>query len=392
MSYITVEEVLHMKRTLITSVLSIIVLVFCAFVFFACTPEELSVSIVITDVERGIESGALYIDGYSVSDKKEFRFQFKDYVASGDEPLIANVVEIIYMAKNENEEAIPIERINVLSNEVFSGRMVFIKELGACFISSANNAYQLNQIKGLNAAYYNNLKLADSVVVYGDIISDEKDSIIIGATHLEVARDDEVRAWNDAELAILEKYDIADSYAQMQNETPPGDRNPSDPEIVNLLALTDAKVKEEYGIGDLDDYSVSIHEHVSKPKKTVRYRLYLFGYRTYEEYVVSIDDNGTILDCYAANAGDYSRFLPYLKIEKLQEAEEKLKNKMAKYDNSSSMYLGINSKGQLCLIFEAIVDINPFKGQAVDGEMINSGCNIDHRHVFESEVVCDINQ
>lgn len=381
-----------MKRTLITSILFVIVLLLCTFAFSACTPEELSISIVITDIERGIESGVLYIDGYSLSDKKEFRFQFKDYVAPGDEPLIANVVEIIYEAKNEDEEAIPIESINVLSNEVFSGRMVFIKGLGACFISSANDVYELNQIKGLNTAYYNDLKLADNVIVYGDIISENKDPLTIRASHLEVSKDNEVRAWNEAELAILEEYDVVDSYAQTQYETPLGDRNPSDSEIFNLLTITDAKVKEEYGIDDLDNYSVSISEHASKPQKTVRYELYLFGYRTHESYSVTIDNNGTILNCNDANAGNYSRFLPCLTIEKLQDAEEKLKNKMSEYDSSSYMYLGINSNGQLCLSFETIVDIDPPKVQMVDGEFINSGCNIDHKHVFESEVVCDINQ
>ena len=377
-----------MKRTLITSIL-VVVLIVCAFAFAACTPEERSVSIVITGVERGIESGVLYIDGYSLTDKNEFRFQFKDYVAPGDEPLIANVVEIMYRKNNENDEAIPIESINVLSNEVFSGRMVFIKGLGACFISSANDVYELNQIKGLNTAYYSNLKLADSVIVYGDTISEQKDSVTIKASHLEVANDNEVRVWNEAELAILEKYEVVDSYAQTQYETPIGDRNPGDMEIFNLLAITDAEVKEEYGIDDLDNYSVSISEHASKPQKTVRYRLYLFGYETYEEYSVTIDNNGTVLDYYAANAGEYSCFLPYLTIEKLQDAEEKLKNKMSEYDSSSYMYLGINSNGQLCLSFETIVDIDPPKVQMVDGEIINSGCNIDHKHVFESEVICD---
>ena len=378
-----------MKRTLITSILFVIVLLLCTFAFSACTPEEQSISIVITDIERGIESGVLYIDGYSLSDKKEFRFQFKDYVAPGDEPLIANVVEIIYETKNEDEEKIPIESINVLSNEVFSGRMVFIKGLGACFISSANDVYELNQIKGLNTAYYNDLKLADNVIVYGDIISENKDPLTIRASHLEVSKDNEIRAWNEAELAILEKYDVVDSYAQTQYETPLGDRNPGDMEIFNLLAITDAKVKEEYGIENLDHYSVSISEHASKPQKTVRYELYLFGYKTYEQYSVTIDNNGTILNCNSANEGNYSRFLPYLTIQKVQEAEEKLKNKMAEYDSGSYMYLEINSKGQLCLSFEVIVDINPPKVQISDGEIIDSGCNIDHKHVFESEVICD---
>ena len=377
-----------MKRTLITSIL-VVVLIVSAFAFFACTPEERSVSIVITGVERGIESGVLYIDGYSLTDKNEFRFQFKDYVAPGDEPLIANVVEIMYRKNNENDEAIPIESINVLSNEVFSGRMVFIKGLGACFISSANDVYELNQIKGLNTTYYDNLKLADSVIVYGDTISEKKDSVTIKASHLEVVNDNEVRAWNEAELAILEKYEVVDSYAQTQYETPLGDRNPGDMEIFNLLAITDAEVKEEYGIDDLDNYSVSISEHASKLQKTVRYRLYLFGYETYEEYSVTIDNNGTVFDYCAANAGEYSCFLPYLTIEKIQEAEDKLKSKMAEYDNVSHLFLEINSKGQLCLSFETIVDIDPPKVEIVDGEIIISGCNIDHKHVFESEVICD---
>ena len=132
-----------------------------------------------------------------------------------------------------------------------------------------------------------------------------------------------------------------------------------------------------------------ISEHASKPQKTVRYRLYLFGYETYEEYSVTIDNNGTVLDYYAANAGEYSCFLPYLTIEKIQEAEEKLKSKMAEYDNVSHLFLEINSKGQLCLSFETIVDIDPPKVEIVDGEIIISGCNIDHKHVFESEVICD---
>ena len=379
-----------MKRTLIKYVLYVFVLIMCVSVFFACNTEEQSVAIVITDVERGIENGVLYIDGYSVSDKKELRFQFKNNVSLGDEPLVKNVAEIIYKTKNEGEEAIPIESINILSNEVFSGKIAFIKGLGVCLISSANDVYELNQIKGLDTAYYSRLKSAESVIVYGDVVSDNKDSVTIKASHLELSNGNELREWNEAERAILEKYDAVNSYSKMQYETPLGDRDPSDPEISDLLALTDAKVKERYGIDNLDNYSVSIGEHASKPQKTVRYELYLFGYRTHEEYSVTIDNNGTILNWNSSNEGNYSRFLPYLTIEKLQEAEEKLKNKMSEYDSSSYMYLGINSNGQLCLSFETIVDIDPPKVQMVDGEIINSGCNIDHKHVFESEVVCEI--
>ena len=178
--------------------------------------------------------------------------------------------------------------------------------------------------------------------------------------------------------------------AQPQYETPLGDRDPSDPEIVELLSITDAKVKEQYGIDDLGTYSVSIAEHASKPQKTVRYELYLFGYYTHESYRVTIDNNGSILNCNSANEGEYSRFLPHLTIEKIQAAEEKLKSKMAEYESGSHMYLEINSGGQLCLISEAIVNIDPPKVQIYEGEIFTDGCNIDHKHVFESEVICDI--
>ena len=381
-----------MKRTLITSTLFIIVLMLCAFALFACTPEEQSVSIVITGVERDAESDVLYIEGYSISDKKEFRFKFQDAVAPGDEPLIANVVEIIYEAETENEEAIPIASINVLSNEVFAGKMVFIKGLGACFISYVNNVYTLNQIKGLNDAYYNNLKLADNVVIYGDVISENKNIITIKASHLKIANDNKDTSFTELELELLENYDFVESYALTQYKTPLGDIDPSDPETVDLLAITDTKIKEEYGIDNLDDYSVRISEHASKPQKTVRYELYLFGYKTYESYNITIDNNGMVLKYYASNEGEYSRFLPYLTVEKVQEAEEKLKIKLEEYGGGSDMYLQINDQNQLCLCFEVIVDIDPPKSKIIDGEIVNSGCNIDHKHVFESEVICDLNK
>lgn len=381
-----------MKRTLITSTLFIIVLMLCAFAFFACTPKEQSVSIVITGVERDAESDVLYIEGYSISDKKEFRFKFQDTVAPGDEPLVANVVEITYEAETENEEAIPIASINVLSKEVFAGKMVFIKGLGACFISYVNNVYTLNQIIGLNDAYYDTLKPADNVVIYGDVISENKNIIIITASHLKLANDNKDTSFTKLELELLENYDFVKSYAQTQYETPLGDRDPSDPETVDLLAITDAKIKEEYGIDNLDDYSVRISEHASNPQKTVEYELYLFGYKTYESYYITIDDNGMVLKYYASNEGEYSRFLPYLTVEKVQAAEEKLKTKLEKYGGGSGMYLQVINQNQLCLSFEVIVDIDPPKSEIIDGEIVNGGCNIDHKHVFESEVICELNE
>ena len=77
-------------------------------------------------------------------------------------------------------------------------------------------------------------------------------------------------------------------------------------------------------------------------------------------------------------------------LKKYKAAEEKLKTKMTEYESGSNMYLEINSGGQLCLSSEAIVNIDPPKVQIYEGEIFTDGCNIDHKHVFESEVICDI--
>lgn len=175
----------------------------------------------------------------------------------------------------------------------------------------------------------------------------------------------------------------------LQYEAPLGDRDPSVPEISKLLALTDARVKKEYDLDDLSHYSVSISEHAVKPQKTVRYELYIGDYPTYESYSVTVDDNGTILNCYEANAGEYSCFLPYLSAERLRAAEEKLKGEMAEYDSGSELYLTVNADGQLCLGFEVIVKIDPPNVQVYGDEAVVNGCGIDHEHVFGSEVICD---
>lgn len=333
-----------MKRTLVRYTIFVLVMILCASAFFACATEE--------------------------PDEQEKR---------------SGVVD----EKNTEKE---IESTDIIDNESFSGKMVFIKGLGACFISSADNVCELKQIKGLDADSYKELKLADSVVVFGKVISDGKELIKIRASRIELANNDDTFDWSEAERDILEKYDIVDSYAEAQYETPLGDRASSDPKIAELLALTDAKVKSEYGIDNLDIYSVIISEHASKPQKTVRYDLYLGGYLTYEEYSVVIDNNGVVLNCSATHVGDYSRFLPYFTIEKLQNAEEKLRGKASEYGSKSATYLMIDSEGQLCLGFEAIVNIDPPKVQFVNGMIIDSGCDIDHKHVFESEIICGIDR
>lgn len=378
---------LNMKRTITKCILSVLALMLCVPAFFACASAKESVSIVITNVEKDNGDGTLLIDGYSISDKREFRFKLEDSVVPSEEPAASNVVKITYKTSNESKEAIPAEAIDILSKDVFTGRIAFIKGLGACLIGSVDGAYELNPIKGLGADRYNAFKPGDSVVVYVAAVSENKTPVTIRASYIELAVDTESRTWNQAERDILEKYDTVDSYAEAQYETPLGDRASSDPQTAELLALTDAKVKEKYGIGDLGNYSVSISEHASEPQKDVTYVLYLGGHRTYEEYIVRVNDNGTVIDCSAINEGKYSRFLSCFTVEKLQAAEEKLKNELSKY-GSGPIYLTLNSDGQLCLSFEAIVSIDPPKIRFFDGQFVSSGCDIDHKHVFGSEVIC----
>lgn len=132
-----------------------------------------------------------------------------------------------------------------------------------------------------------------------------------------------------------------------------------------------------------------ISEHSQKPQKTVRYDLYIGDHRTYESYSVTVGDDGTVLDSYSSDKGQYSRFLPYLSAERLRAAEEKLKSEMAKYDEEAHMYLGITPDDQLYLGFEVIVHIDPPNVQVYDGEVVDNGCGIDHEHVFGSEIICD---
>lgn len=181
----------------------------------------------------------------------------------------------------------------------------------------------------------------------------------------------------------------SESGGTLQYEAPLGDRDQNDPEVSALLALTDDRVKSEYGVDDLSHYSVRISEHGQKPQKTVRYELYIGDYNTYESYNVTVGDDGTVLDSYSSNEGQYSRFLPYLSAERLREAEEKLKGEMAEYDEEGYMYLGITPDEQLYLGFEVIVRIDPPNTQVYDGEVVDNGCGVDHEHVFGSEIICD---
>lgn len=77
------------------------------------------------------------------------------------------------------------------------------------------------------------------------------------------------------------------------------------------------------------------------------------------------------------------RFAPYITDALVAEAENKVCDQVAQYDNSSGFYLQVNDD-QLCLVQEVIHHFEPT--ETADGEII-SGCGFDHEHLFFSEPI-----
>ena len=70
----------------------------------------------------------------------------------------------------------------------------------------------------------------------------------------------------------------------------------------------------------------------------------------------------------------------------IENAERAILEQLEEYsDSKGGVYLGNDAQGYLCLQAELIVDINPPKIQIQDWEIVSSGCNIDHKHVFFSQ-------
>ena len=78
-------------------------------------------------------------------------------------------------------------------------------------------------------------------------------------------------------------------------------------------------------------------------------------------------------------AGHYKEHLIKIDLVDLEDADEYLSEKIAKYPSNSDLYLAYDGH-YLLLCFEAIVDIDPPNTQ--DG--LTSGCGIDHDHVHYS--------
>lgn len=83
---------------------------------------------------------------------------------------------------------------------------------------------------------------------------------------------------------------------------------------------------------------------------------------------------------------EYKQHLDNIDIELLKTAEEIICDKMSAYTETPRFSLLFDNSGYLCLYTEWIVDIDPPNVVTREnGEIIDRGCNIDHKHIFFSE-------
>ena len=83
---------------------------------------------------------------------------------------------------------------------------------------------------------------------------------------------------------------------------------------------------------------------------------------------------------------EYKQHLNNIDVELLKTAEETICDKISVYTELPGFSLRFDDSGYLCLHIERIVDIEPPNVITDDnGEIINGGCNIDHKHIFFDE-------
>jgi len=82
---------------------------------------------------------------------------------------------------------------------------------------------------------------------------------------------------------------------------------------------------------------------------------------------------------------DLKQFAANIEVDLLIAAEEKISDRIRGNEDSSGFYLKMDG-GDLCLCAEIIEKIDPpQKVITEDGDVMDAGCNIDHKHVFLSE-------
>ena len=92
-----------------------------------------------------------------------------------------------------------------------------------------------------------------------------------------------------------------------------------------------------------------------------------------------------ISECRVFVLENYKTELEKVDIALLKAAEETITGKMSAYTDNFVFYLEMNN-GYLRLCVEAIIDIDPPNVKTGEnGEIIDSGCDIDHKHIFFGE-------
>ncbi len=70
----------------------------------------------------------------------------------------------------------------------------------------------------------------------------------------------------------------------------------------------------------------------------------------------------------------YEPYIPYIKDSMVRDAEEKIAEEIAEYEETSGYFLTQDPDGYLCLCVEVIVNIPT--------ESSESGCGISHEHLY----------
>lgn len=77
------------------------------------------------------------------------------------------------------------------------------------------------------------------------------------------------------------------------------------------------------------------------------------------------------------------RFVPYVTDALVEAAENKITEDISEYSNNSDFFLQITDD-YLCLVVEVIKSIDP-PASAEEGDYVDGGCGVDHKHLFFSE-------
>ncbi|MBE6620891.1 MAG: hypothetical protein E7625_05985 [Ruminococcaceae bacterium] len=149
-----------------------------------------------------------------------------------------------------------------------------------------------------------------------------------------------------------------------------------------VRAMTDPLVKKEYSLDDLSVYEFDVFYSERQDQYSATYRLYIQGYRTYEEYIVVIDAKGKPVRFHASHQGEYSRYLGSATEERMAAAEADIERQASKYDEQGPYWLQVDDEGYLCLWLELIVDV-PYSEDVPCG---------NHKHVFFHSRVCGADQ